>query len=359
MIKKYGKHFSLLALALVSASAFADDMGSGSGWCAATNGAHIFTKDVTSTINYDSNDPTNSVKEIQWDSPGTYSARCDCSNTDYRGYNYFSADTGDLHVLGSHTDQRFSGYTMYYYELVPGKLEIGTETLIAGKLKAYIPVPFDNISNNDPSAGGCGNAIMDDMSAGDHGYVRIYIAAPLSGQIVIPSTKIMNLYLSKTGVGTPSPAVPHIAEFYISGVITIPQSCTINAGQTIEVKFPDLRASDIRLNGASPDASEQTTNVTFTCSNVADGSDVSVAITGENDEHVGDYLKTSNDDIGIKITDNEGNVVAPNGNARLPITDFGNRQGSIKFKSRPVNTTGDAPEAGTYEATATLTIKLQ
>ncbi len=36
------------------------------------------------------------------------------------------------------------------------------------------------------------------MSAGNKGNVRIYITHPLVGEITIPETTIMNLYLSKT-----------------------------------------------------------------------------------------------------------------------------------------------------------------
>lgn len=358
-MKKQGIVYWLLWLTLFAGSAMADTIGNGSGWCAPTNGVHVYTSDITSTINYDYSNPTNSVKEIHWNQGGTYAAQCDCDNSDYRGYNYFSADTGSLTVRGSRTDARYGGYTMHYYVLVTDKIEVGVETYIAGHLKQYVPIPYNNISNGDDGAGGCGTAVMNGMTAGSQGNVRLYIAAPLTGQTVIPSTKIMNLYMSKVSGNTASSAVPHIAEFYISGTITVPQSCTISAGQTIEVKFPDLRASDIRVKGASPNFAEQTTKVAFTCSNVADGSDISFALTGENDPHENSYLKTSNANIGIKITDVAGNTITPNGEARLPATEYADTKGSTTFKSRPVNTTGDAPNAGTYEAMATLTIKVE
>ncbi|MDI5545591.1 fimbrial protein StiH, partial [Salmonella enterica subsp. enterica serovar Cerro] len=132
-----------------------------------------------------------------WSAGGEYSAKCDCDNSDYRGYNYFTATTGDLTQKGTHSETRYYGH-MDYYVLVAGKLEIGTEAYVAGKLNENIPVPFSSISNEDSSAGGCGDAEMKSMTAGNKGTVRIYITHPLVGEISIPQTTIMNLYLSKT-----------------------------------------------------------------------------------------------------------------------------------------------------------------
>ncbi|MDI4746094.1 TatD family hydrolase, partial [Salmonella enterica subsp. enterica serovar Kentucky] len=42
-----------------------------------------------------------------------------------------------------------------------------------------------------------------------------------------------------------------------------------NAGQVIEVRLPDIEGKDIRNLGDSPQNSHVTTQVNFTCSNVA------------------------------------------------------------------------------------------
>lgn len=116
---------------------------------------------------------------------------------------------------------------MDYYVLVAGKLEIGTEAYVAGKLNENIPVPFSSISNEDSSAGGCGDAEMKSMTAGNKGTVRIYITHPLVGEISIPQTTIMNLYLSKTpgssgdNISPPFPcrARHHVRNYYRAAVL--------------------------------------------------------------------------------------------------------------------------------------------
>lgn len=181
--------------------------------------------------------------------------QCDCDNKDYQGVNYFTATTGDLTQKGTYSEAGSNGQQMDFYVLVAGKLEIGTETYIVGNLKQYIPVPFSAISNQDPTAGGCTGADINKMSAGNKGNVRIYITHPLVGEITIPETTIMNLYLSKTpgssGDNIP-PSVPPMAHVTMSGTITVPQSCSINAGQVIEVRLPDIEGKDIRHLGDSP-----------------------------------------------------------------------------------------------------------
>ncbi|HEE9237251.1 TPA: fimbrial protein, partial [Salmonella enterica subsp. enterica serovar Typhimurium var. monophasic 4,[5],12:i:-] len=205
----------LLALSLFSGHALADGtMGNGSGWCQPTSGTHNFFFPLDQTItDTDENQAGKIVKE-SWSVGGEYSARCDCDNKDYQGVNYFTATTGDLTQKGTYSEAGSNGQQMDFYVLVAGKLEIGTETYIVGNLKQYIPVPFSAISNQDPTAGGCTGADINKMSAGNKGNVRIYITHPLVGEITIPETTIMNLYLSKTpgssGDNIP-PSVPPMA----------------------------------------------------------------------------------------------------------------------------------------------------
>lgn len=233
-----------------------------------------------------------------------------------------TGSNGDYDVTvketGTYSEAGSNGQQMDFYVLVAGKLEIGTETYIVGNLKQYIPVPFSAISNQDPTAGGCTGADINKMSAGNKGNVRIYITHPLVGEITIPETTIMNLYLSKTpgssGDNIP-PSVPPMAHVTMSGTITVPQSCSINAGQVIEVRLPDIEGKDIRHLGDSPQNSHVTTQVNFTCSNVADGTNLSMSLNGATDPHNPDYLKTDNENLGIRISDKYDNTIVPGGSA--------------------------------------------
>ncbi len=113
-----------------------------------------------------------------------------------------------------------------------------------------------------------------------------------------------------------------MAHVTLSGTITVPQSCSINAGQVIEVRLPDIEGKDIRNLGDSPQNSHVTTQVNFTCSNVADGTNLSMSLNGETDPHNPEYLKTDNENLGIRISDKYDKTIIPAAapNCRLKIT---------------------------------------
>lgn len=360
-MKIFWTGLSLLALAFFSGQAQAEDMGNGTGWCTPTSGTRTFPFSFNQTIDSTDDNRRGEIIEADWSTSGNYAAVCDCDNVDYRGYNYFTATTGDLTQKGTFGESRYYGY-MNYYVLLPGKLEVGTEAYIAGSLGQFVPVPFTSVSNKDASAGGCPGAEMKSMTAGNRGHVRIYITHPLVGEVVIPETTIVNLYLSKSVIDSGEnipPGVAPVAHVTMSGTIIVPQSCSINAGQIIEVKLPDVLGKDIRHLGDSPQESHVTTQVNFTCSNVADGTNLSMSLNGENDPHNDDYLKTSNDSIGIRISDKYDNTIVPGGSAELPIENYRSGAGSAEFTAAPVNTTGTIPHTGEYQATATLELQIR
>ncbi|SUG02227.1 fimbrial protein StiH [Salmonella enterica subsp. enterica serovar Hartford] len=150
-----------------------------------------------------------------------------------------------------------------------------------------------------------------------------------------------------------------MAHVTMSGTITVPQSCSINAGQVIEVRLPDIEGKDIRHLDDSPQNSHVTTQVNFTCSNVADGTNLSMSLNGATDPHNPDYLKTDNENLGIRISDKYDNTIVPGGSAELPIEDYADGKGSTEFTAAPVNTTGHVPHTGEYQATATLEIQIR
>lgn len=360
-MKMKGLKYCALLLIAFSGYTWAEDFGNGTGWCESSSGTRNYPFVVNKTIDSPDNNQQGTIIESQWSSSGNYNATCDCDNTNYRGYNYLSATTGDLTQKGTFSEDRDNGH-MYYYVLIPGKLEIGTETFVAGKLNQYIPVPFSAVSNLDPGAGGCTGAAMLGMAAGNKGSVRIYITHPLVGEVVIPQTTIVNLYISKSASSSGDnipPGVPPVSRVTISGTITVPQSCSINAGQIIEVKLPDILGKDIRNLGDSPQEAHVTTHVNLTCSNVANGTNLSLSLAGANDPHNSDYLQTDNENIGIRISDKNDNTIVPNGSAELPVDDYQDGSGSSTFTAAPVNTTGKIPHTGQYQATATLEVQIR
>lgn len=92
---------------------------------------------------------------------------------------------------------------------------------------------------------------------------------------------------------------------------------------------------------------------------MADGTNLSMSLNGETDPHNPEYLKTDNENLGIRISDKYDKTIVPGGSAELPIEDYADGRGSTEFTAAPVNTTGHVPHTGEYQATATLEIQIR
>ncbi len=154
-------------------------------------------------------------------------------------------------------------------------LEVATELYVGGNLKEWVATPFPNVDNLFPSA--CSG--VTNWISGANGYVSLYFTRPFVGQVVIPSTKILDLYGTKVSGsygGMPMSSV------YMSGLVTVPQSCEINAGQVINVKFGNIMSNDIKnpgeiANGFTP----KVVDMTLACNNISNGVVVSLSFSGE------------------------------------------------------------------------------
>lgn len=80
---------------------------------------------------------------------------------------------------------------------------------------------------------------------------KIQIVRPFIGSVVIPPKLMFNVYVTTTENDRPTVIVYQIT---YSGVITVPQNCVINAGQTVTVDFGALYHGDFTRAGQRPDS---------------------------------------------------------------------------------------------------------
>ncbi len=146
----------LLALALFSGHALQKrTMGNGSGWCQPTNGTRIIFLLVL--INH---------YRYGWGTrrePSLYTGQlaenirlnATAITVDYR-YNYHRDHRR------SDAERHKADATIIYVSLCPRGRQTGNwhRSVCSRKLNQNIPVPFSSISNEDSSAGGCGDAEM-------------------------------------------------------------------------------------------------------------------------------------------------------------------------------------------------------
>ncbi|WP_262185937.1 fimbrial protein [Serratia fonticola] len=327
-------------LCLFSVSSFA-----ATGWCTTVAGTKIYNFPFVKQYDNPADNKAGMYfnRTYEWNLAANYAANCDCTasaNTFYKAV-----------VPGNLTATRdFDG--LHFYS-INQYLEVATELYVGGYRKKWIPTPFSNEDNEFPSA--CSG--VTNWISGANGYVSLYFTRPFVGQVVIPNTKILDLYGSK--VSGSYGGVP-MSSVYMSGSVTVPQSCEINAGQVINVNFDNIMSNDIKTKGDIANGfTPKVVNMTLACNNISNGVVVSLSFSGEPASGDPTALKSyDNTDIGVRVRDANNNIVSPiNGN--LPVTfDYSSQTGTSSMTLAPMNVTGNTPALGRFNAVATINAEI-
>lgn len=282
-----------------------------------------------------------------WSNKPSYIMTCDCDNPPYMGNSYIRA-VSPLPQAGFQVNG-LTGYILNDY------LAISSEVYIAGGVKRYLPIPLQETSNNVASQN-C-QWVYD---TGANGKIHLYFRRPFVGKQTIAPVTLLDIFISsKPNSGNSTPAV----KVMLSGTVTVAQSCNISP-DPITIDFGDIMSSKFKTPGAKPDGFLPVTKqLTLACQNISDGVKVDLSFSAVPDPNMSDALKTTNNDIAIKIEDGNGNVISPT-NGRLPINMTGlgtlNSTGQAEIKVYPVNTTGNTPAVGVFEnVTGTVKVEIQ
>lgn len=190
---------------------------------------------------------------------------------------------------------------------------------MAGYRNEFIAAPFTNESNFKTDMDGDDESCASTpYNSGARGRIHLYFRRPFVGVTTIPSTRLVDTYVSVvSGVKSDVP----VSTISMSGTVTVPQSCEISP-QTVTVDFGDILTSNIQTKGAMPPRfTPEERTLTLACRNISAGVKVSLSFRGEADGSMPEALKTSNRDIGVMIKDMQGNVIRPQ-SGRLPIDNF-------------------------------------
>ncbi|MFO6296910.1 fimbrial protein [Rahnella selenatireducens] len=285
-----------------------------------------------------------------WLVSGNYQAICDWTDETTGATYYFSADSG-----GNRQGHSGSGGVWYYLDAnLDYAARIDVYDANTGGFKLY-SVPFTDIENhvthnNTPST-------IIDLATGGTGQVSLYFSRPFVGKHIIKQTTIARLYMRpdrSTFNGSP------IATVSMSGTVTVPQSCEINAGQVINVDFGNLYPNSFHTKGAKPVGFlDRKVDFTLQCSNISNGVLVSLEFNGTGIASDSTALKTSNADIAVRITDSAGNTIGVN-RGETPVSfDYLNQRGTSSIKLYPFNTTGNNPQEGTFSGQVTVGVDIQ
>lgn len=316
------------------------------GQCVADSGTKSYAFSFVSTMTEPSQNTTGKVipdaAGNNWNMQSVYSVTCECTSMTAAYATALSA----LPTL-DHNDGTMNYFVLNDY------LAVGSMVWIHGELQKYVATPFRNISNLNYPLSSC---FSQPFLSGARGKISLYFRRPFVGKNVIPSTKILDVYLSSTsGVTSTRP----VSTVTMSGTVIVPQKCDINP-QPVTVDFGDILSGSFTRKGAMPDNfAKVTRQLTLACTNISDGVKISLSFQGTPDLNDPTALKTDNDDIAVRIEDAAGNGITPvSGN--LPVNfDYTTQSGSTQMGLYPINTTGHTPQTGTFNARATIRAEIQ
>jgi P pilus assembly protein, pilin FimA len=330
------------------------------GPCTPTGGTHSFSAVLNKEVTDTSKNTRGAVFDdfFVWDLGGSYAGSCECPDGSDIGSTVYSTVTS---LPFGHTD----GDNRYY--VVDEHIQIATSIFIGGDRQDYVKAPFSDVSNLlPPGRGNCdvNPQSVTGFSTGSKGKLSLYIAHPFVGELIIPQTKIMDVYGTyKAGVYSATP----LASVNISGTITVPQGCELSSGSTLEIPFGEFKASDFkgRQGQIANNATKYVKQIQFKCTNIADGVKIFLHIEGTPNKAYDNAIDMGNPDIGALIEDAHGNVLKPNdmsSNQEMVVSglvDETHRTATTTISAYPVSTTGNLPAAGEFEGIATMRVDVE
>ncbi|EKH6436958.1 fimbrial protein BcfD [Klebsiella oxytoca] len=202
----------------------------------------------------------------------------------------------------------------------------------------------------------------DSVNAGKPFYIRdsnlvfqLKIARPFVGTVTITPKTMFNVYVT---TGTSDPLSNVVYNIAYSGTVTVPQSCEINAGQTILVDFGSLYSGGFNRAGAKPvSVRNKKFRVPVKCSGVNSQVNLSLRLIATADTHLNQAIASDNPDVGVVVETNDGAVLTPNdASSVVPFVTDDAGKANIALQAYPVSTTGEIPAEGVFTALANLRV---
>ena len=332
----------------------------GDGICHAVGGVYIYNLNLNDQeIPADKNKAGTEARDIDTlSSSSSYKVQCDCLShftTTYRNIYYTARSPMSI-------DKQVADYT--YYRL-NDNLSIATSVHIKGR--DFVPVPFSSEPNVVASGRYCYTESEEGtetiLETGSQIKISFLVNRPFIGKVSIPATTVADLY---GGIDEASSlaSTEKLAEIRISGDINVPQNCEIASGQSLEIDFGQIPATNFSTTkGAAVNSHIVKKTIQVQCTGISNENIVYSSFHADPVDSDALMMKVSgNDDVGIVVYDKWDRQVAVNGGKMdmdLGVNNEGAQNNSLTFSAAPASATGAQPKPGTFDAWATITLEIE
>lgn len=221
----------------------------------------------------------------------------------------------------------------------------------------YIYVPF-NINVWNGSGNNCSQRVY---SAGE---VASLNALDLQSQIklrrkIVSGTYSKSILIARAGYCQPDDcsSAQVSRNIYLNLNITATQSCTLNAGQVINIDFGNISSGAFTTAGARPEGvNDIVRNISIECDGIAANTAMTVRLQADNVSGKAVVTNTNND-VGFVVADGNGTALTPNNlSSIIPFTldSYGNS--NVTIRVYPVSVTGNKPAEGPVTSQAYLRV---
>lgn len=148
-----------------------------------------------------------------------------------------------------------------------------------------------------------------------------------------------------------------VYSLYVSLNITVPQSCEIADGQTINIDFGNIPSTAFKNAGAiAQGVQPKSRTVNIKCNNISGNAQLNMRLQA--DKANGNIVVSDeNNDVGFRVTNNSGTPLIPNNlSSVIPFVLDSNARQNITIQAYPVSVTGNKPDEGPVTSRAYLRV---
>ncbi|HDS3819415.1 TPA: fimbrial protein [Morganella morganii] len=175
---------------------------------------------------------------------------------------------------------------------------------------------------------------------------------------IVSGTYSKNILIGQFGFCQPDncASAQAVQNVYLSLNITVPQTCSINAGQTVTVDFGNVSTGAFKTaGGRARGVNPKESTLSVTCDNIAAGTNLRMRLQANN--VAGNIVISNNSDVGFIVTDSSDKELTPNSlSSFIPFYLDGNTRANARIRVYPASVTGVRPDEGPVTSQAYLRI---